>query len=96
MTAHAETQPRFHRVARLRRLLERRREIGIAADGRDVHPLAVDRVFDLVGVLQSAHHAEVGAHQRRLEDVLAVERKRVAHERAADGPERQAFDVLVL
>ena len=92
----AETQARFHRVAGRRRFLERRREIGLAADGRDVHPLPVNRVLDLVGILQAAHHAQVGAHQRRLEDVLAVERKRMARERAADGPQRQTFDVLVL
>ena len=38
----------------------------------------------------------VGPIELDLEDVLAVERKRVAHEHAADGAERQAVDVLVL
>ena len=45
-----------------------------------MHALAVDRDLDLVRVLEAAHDVQVGAIELDLEDVLAVERKRVAHE----------------
>ena len=63
---------------------------------RDMDALAVHGDFDLVRVIQAAQVAEVRVLEPDLEHVLAVEREHVANERPADGPERQAVDVLVL
>ena len=73
-----------------------RREIGLSADRRQMDPLAVDRELHLVRILQAAHDVQVGPIELHLEGVLAVERKRVANQDAADGAERQAVDVLIL
>ena len=59
-------------------------------------PLAVDGELELVRILEPAHDVQVGAKELHLEDVLAVERKRVATRSAADRAERQTVDVLVL
>ena len=47
-------------------------------------------------VLEAAQDAEVGPIQLELEGVLAVERERVANQRAAHGAERQTVEVPIL
>ena len=68
----------------------------VAADRREEDPLAVDGDLELVLVLEAANRLEVGARQRHVEFVLAIERKGVADADAADCPERQAFELLAL
>ncbi len=93
---HAHAEPRVHGIARVGRLVEQRLEILAAADRRQVDPLPVDRDLDIVRVLESANDVEIRAVQLRLEHVVAVERKRIAHRGPADRAERQPVDVLVL
>ena len=68
----------------------------LAADGLEQHALAVDRDLELMLVLEPADRFEVGAKQRDFEFVFAVERKMCSHADAADGTERQAFEMLRL
>ena len=89
-------EPCLDGVSCFLRLLEHRREIGVSADARKVHALAIHRDFDLVGIVHAADVAEVGRLEVDLERVLGVEREHAAHQHAPDGPERQPFDVLVL
>ena len=60
------------------------------------HALAVDRDLELMRMLEPANRFEIRAQQRDVELVLAVERKEVVHTDAADGAERQPFEVLRL
>ena len=89
-------QPRVHGIARKRGILHSRREVGVATDAGHVHALAVQQDLELVLALEAAHRLDVAAKELRLNQVLAVERERVADQHAAVRPERQPFDVLVL
>ena len=93
---HFRPRPRLHIVAGKRRVPERRLEILIAAEGRQVNTRAVHTDLDLMLVLQPAHRTEIGPEQARLDHVLAFERQRDVCEHAADGSDRQPFDVTVL
>ena len=83
-------------VAGLRHVDEVGLEIGFAAHAEGVDARAVHRVFDLVLVLEAAHHAEVGAEHLHRDLILGVERQRHLREDAADRANRLAFDVRVL
>jgi hypothetical protein len=48
-------------------------EIGVTAEGRDVHPFAIHGNFQLVGIFEAAHDAQIGSEQSHLELVLAIE-----------------------
>ena len=94
---HAHAQARVDGVARVGRLVEERRR-----DPR-VPPIVARYTrrpsianFDLVRIFEAAHDVQVRPIQLRLEDVVAVERERVADRGPADRAERQAFDVLIL
>ena len=92
----AHLQPRVDRIAAGGRVLERGREIGVAAELSEMHALAVDADLELVLVLEAAHRGEVGPIQLHLQEILPIEGKRWRHQESADGSERQSFDVLVL
>ena len=93
---HAERRALLDVVARLRHVLEVGLEVVVAADRRQMHALAVDGEFELMVVFEPAHDAQVRAEQPDREGVLAVERQRRLRENAADGADRQPFDVRVL
>ncbi len=61
-----------------------------------MHADAIDRVFELMLVLETADDAEVRAEQLDREVVSAVERERRLCEDAAHRADWQAFDVNVL
>src|SRR5262249_21213754 len=86
-----DAQPRIHGITRIRRLVEQRLEIVPSADRRGIHAPAVDGELDLVRILQAAHDVQVRAIELHLKDVVAVQRKRIALGRAADGAERKAL-----
>ena len=93
---HAHAHAQLHGIARVRRLVEHRRQIVVAADGDVVHLPAVDRDLELARILQPANDVQVRAIQLRAELVLGVERERVTNLKTTDRSERKPFDVLVL
>ena len=91
-----EDKARLDPVARILRFLEHHRQVGVAADGRQMYALPVDPDFDLVWIVEPAQVAEVGLLQPDLEPVFAVQREGVADHQSAGRPERQPLEVLVL
>ena len=72
------------------------RVVGLAADLREEHALAIDRDLELVRPLEPRHVAHDVAQQEHVEVVLGVERKVVVDQNSAARAERQTLDVLRL
>ena len=92
----ADAHAQLDGIAGLCRLLEQRGEIRVAADRHQMHAPAVDGHLELGGIFETAHDVQIRSIQPGLEHVVAVERKIVADQQAADGSQRQAIDVLML
>ena len=90
---HADGESLVDLVAGGRRIVARGGHVAVAAERRHVDALVVDADLELVRILEPAHRAEVGPEQLHLERVLAVERQVALDDEAADGSERQPFDV---
>ena len=60
-------------ITELRHVDEVRLEVGFTAHAEHVHTLAVDGVFDLMLVFQTARDAEIRAEHADGEDIVAVE-----------------------
>ena len=93
---HPRREAAVHLVAGRRRVVAGCSDLGIAAERRQVDPRTVDRNLELVRILETPHRAQVRSEQLHLELVLAVERQRRVDQDAADGAERESFDVLIL
>ena len=93
----AHAQPRcLELVAGVGGILLQRNQILVATDAGEQLPLPVNRQLDLMRILEPADRAEVGAIQPHLELVLAVGRKHVLENPAADRAERQSVEMMVL
>ena len=94
---HPERRARLDIIPGLRHVLQVRLEVLLPADMREVHALAVHRELDLVvGYSRPRTTPRFVRNRSNREGVLAVERQSGLGENAADGAERQAFDVRIL
>jgi hypothetical protein len=93
---HAHAQATVDFVAGDGGVGEVRLVILLAAEIDQQHAAAVDGELGLVGELEAAHRAEVGAKELGADDVFAVERQRHPGQTAAEGADRHAIDLRVL
>ena len=93
---HLRPQPPLDLIARIGRLLEHRRQVGVTADRRAVDWISIDRHLNVTRILKTANDVQVGAIQLRLDVVLAVHREDMADTDATQRAERKAVDVLIL
>ena len=77
-------------------VLLQRVQILVAAEHSAMHMLAVDQQLQLLGILQAADRAEVGAVQADLEVVFPVHGKGMPRHQPAHRAERQPFEMDVL
>ncbi len=96
LDAHARYQASFDRVTGVLRVLEHHRQIGVAADRRQVDSLTINARLHLLRIVESTQVAEVRLLETNAELVLAVEREAMGHRESTDGSERQPLEVLVL
>ena len=93
---HSHLHPCINDVTADCGILHSQREVGVAAERGKMNALTIDEDFELMRGLQTADGLDVAAKQLDLKLILGVEWERVSNEHAADGAEREPFDLLVL
>ena len=78
------------------RVLRHRPEVRRAAHGHKLEPNPIKSNFNLVRVFHSSHQIERISPEPDLDDVLAVQGKRVPDENPSPCAERQTIEMLVL
>ena len=71
-------------------------EVGLSTHAEEMYPLSIDGVFDLVLVLETACHSQVGAEHTDGEDVIRIQRSRKIRQDSTYGADRHAFKMDVL